>query len=166
MAAGTAGFAVWKDSERLTAGSPLATALPDGLEQARSAIFCVSKSWTASTWCEDEFGAALQEKRKNRQFTIIGLILDDSPAPKFISNTTYISCKSFDAEVAFGLIRSLRRNSGSSSRSGRDVYLSRGWHTRDAKSADLIGELLAKQHGYRVIGDFPEFTAFDENLRA
>src|SRR5215471_2287547 len=66
-----AGLRVWWDTSRLVPGDRLAAALPTGLASARAALFCVSRSWNASTWCEDEYNSALQERRADRRYRVI-----------------------------------------------------------------------------------------------
>ena len=86
----TAGLRLWWDASRLVAGDRLAAALPTGLASARAALFCVSRSWKQSTWCEDEYNTALQERRGDRRYRVIALRLDDCQIPAFLSNARYL----------------------------------------------------------------------------
>ena len=91
-----AGLRVWWDASRLVAGDRLAAALPQGLANARAALFCVSRSWSESTWCEDEYNAALQERRTDRRYRVITLRLDDSQVPStFLANARYLEMQTF-----------------------------------------------------------------------
>jgi hypothetical protein len=83
-----AGLKVWWDRGRLKPGARLTSALPQGLEGARAALFCVSRSWIASTWCEDEANAAFQERREDSRYNVLALRLDD------VARSRWGSCRS------------------------------------------------------------------------
>jgi TIR domain len=160
-----AGLGVWYDARRLAAGDRLAAALPTGLASARAALFCVSRSWNGSTWCEDEYNAALQERRANRLYRVIALRLDDCKVPAFLSNARYLEMQTLDTEVAADLLQALVPDPAPWSQGQRDVYLSRSWHVADAETADRVCLALARDYGFRLIGDSPEYPAFDADTR-
>ena len=162
---GVAGLDVWWDTRQLTAGTRLSSALPGGLESARGALFCVSHGWTKSTWCEDEFNAALQERRANRRYRIIALHLDDCKVPAFLANARYLEMRTLDTEVAASLLQALVPEPAPWSQGQRDVYLSRSWHAAEAEPGDHICLALARGYGFRLVGDSPEYLAFDDESR-
>ena len=162
---GVAGLDVWWDTRQLTAGTRLSSALPGGLESARAALFCVSNGWAESTWCEDEFNAALQERRANRRYRIIALHLDDCTVPKFLANARYLEMRTLDTEVAADLLQALVPEPAPWSQGQRDVYLSRSWRAAEAEPGDHICLALARDYGFRLVGDSPEYPAFDNESR-
>lgn len=105
-----AGLRVWWDTSRLVAGDRLAMALPQAISNARAALFCVSRSWSESTWCEDEYNAALQERRADRRYRVIALRLDDSQIPTFLANARYLEMQTLQPEVATALLEALARH--------------------------------------------------------
>jgi hypothetical protein len=160
-----AGLAVWWDTSQLAAGNRLGSALPGGLASARAALFCVSHGWVESTWCEEEFNAALQERRANRRYRIIALHLDDCKVPAFLANARYLEMRTLDTEVAAGLLQALIPEPAPWSQGQRDVYLSRSWHAADAEPVDRVCLALARDYGFRLIGDSPDYPAFDDESR-
>src|SRR4051794_12695135 len=82
-----AGLSIWWDSRKLLPSERLATALPDGLSNARAALFFVSTHWINSTWCEDEYNAAFQERRADRRYLTIALHIDNCRVPTFLGNS-------------------------------------------------------------------------------
>ena len=162
---GVAGLDLWWDTRQLAAGTRLSSALPGGLESARAALFCVSHGWAESTWCEEEFNAALQERQANRRYRIIALHLDDCTVPKFLANARYLEMKALDTEVAADLLQALVPEPAPWSQGQRDVYLSRSWHATEAEPGDHICLALARDYGFRLVGDSPEYPAFDDESR-
>jgi hypothetical protein len=47
----------------------------------------------------------------------------------------------------------------------RDVYISRSWHPADLADADPVCSALVKPHGFRPIGDSPDYSDFDAETR-
>lgn len=160
-----AGLSVWWDASRLVAGDRLAAALPKGLASARAALFCVSRSWNESTWCEDEYNAALQERRADRRYRVIALRLDDCQVPTFLSNARYLEMRALELEAAAALLEALVPEPAPWSHGERDVYLSRSWHAADTEIADRVCVALVRDHGFRLIGDSPDYSAFDGEHR-
>lgn len=160
-----AGLRVWWDTNRLTAGDRLAAALPTGLASARAALFCVSRSWNESSWCEDEYNAALQERRADRRYRIIALHLDDCKMPTFLSNARYLEMQKLEADTAVALLGALVPEPAPWSYGDRDVYLSRSWHTDDREAADRVCSALVREYGFRLIGDSPDYSTFDAEER-
>ncbi|HEV7733327.1 MAG TPA: toll/interleukin-1 receptor domain-containing protein [Candidatus Binatia bacterium] len=155
-----AGLRVWLDASQLRAGDRLAAALSTGLESSRAAVFCVSRQWNQSSWCEDEYNAALQERRADRRYRIIALHLDDAPVPKFLSNARYVEMHRLEADAAATLLGALVPEPAPWSHGERDVYLSRSWHGADAEVADRVCGALVQTHGFRPIGDAADYAAF------
>jgi hypothetical protein len=160
-----ASLRVWWDASQLVAGDRLAAALPTGLASARAALFCVSRSWKESTWCEDEYNAALQERRADRRYRVIALRLDDCQVPTFLSNARYLEMRALEPEAAAALLDALVPEPAPWSHGERDVYLSRSWHATDMETADRVCVSLARDHGFRLIGDSPDYSAFDGEYR-
>lgn len=156
-----AGLRVWWDASRLTAGDRLAAALPKGLESARAAVFCVSQHWNASSWCEDEYNAALQARRADRRYRLIALHLDDAPVPTFLANARFLEMPALTAEVGAALLEALVPEPVPWVHGDADVYLSRSWHADDLAAADRVSAALVGQCGYRLVGDSPDFAVFD-----
>jgi hypothetical protein len=119
-----AGVRVWRD-DRLRAGDRLPAALPAAMGNARGALFCVSRRWRESTWCEEEFNAALQERRSDRRYRVITLQLDDTPIPQFLSNSRFLEMRSLEPEPAAALVEALVPEPAPWFTGDRDVYLSR-----------------------------------------
>jgi hypothetical protein len=160
-----AGLRVWWDASRVLAGDRLAAALPTGLASARAALFCVSRSWNASTWCEDEYNAALQERRTDRRYRVIALRLDDCQVPTFLANARYLEMRQLEPDIGAALLQALVPEPAPWSHGERDVYVSRSWHADDMAAADRVCAALVRNHGFRLIGDSPDYAAFDEGDR-
>ena len=160
-----AGLSVWWDDTKLRAGKPLAGALTTGLENARSALFCVSSSWKESSWCEEEFNAALQERRIDKRYHLIALHLDDCALPPFLSNSRYLEMRELNSDTAATLLLALAPEPPPWFHGKRDVYLSRSWHSDETKGADYVCTALYQKYGFRLIGDSPDYAAFDGNDR-
>ncbi len=158
-----AGLKVWWDNKSLKAGDRLGAALPHGLSNARASLFFVSHSWVGSTWCEDEYNAALQERRKDRRYRMIALHMDDSPVPTFLANAIYLNLKTFQPEVAVALLEALIPETAPWAHGERDVFMSRSWHEIDAAAPDFVCAALMQNHGFRLIGDSPDYADFGEN---
>lgn len=156
-----AGLRVWWDTSRLIAGDRLGSALPAGLASARAALFCVSSSWNASAWCEDEYNAALQERRADRRYRLIALRLDDCQVPVFLSNARYLEMRQLEADTAATLLAALVPEPVQWSHGERDVYIGRSWHPDDADAADRVCRGLVENHGFRLIGDSPDYAKFE-----
>jgi hypothetical protein len=160
-----AGLRVWWDTSRLVAGDRLAAALPAGIASARASLFCVSRSWKESTWCEDEFNAALQERRADRRYRVIALRLDDSEVPIFLSNARYIEMQQLEPVAAATLLEAMVPEPAPWSYGDRDVYFSRSWRAHDTEAADRVGSALIRDYGFRLIGDSPDYAVFEEGDR-
>lgn len=155
-----AGLRVWWDASGLLAGDRLAASLPEGLASSRVALFCVSRHWNASTWCEDEYNAALQERRADRRYRVLALRLDDSQVPTFLANARYLEMRQLEADTATALLKSLVPEPPPWSHGERDLYLSRSWHADDAEVADRVCAALFRNYGFRLIGDAPDYAFF------
>jgi TIR domain len=158
---GAAGLRVWWDSSRLLAGDPLVSALPTGLGSARAALFCVSRSWNNSSWCQHEYGSALQQERADRHYRIIALVLDDCKVPDFMANARYLQMRSLETDTAAALLEALVPEPAPQLEGDRDVYFSCSWHPSDTESANRVGLALHRKYGFRLIGDSPDYAAFD-----
>src|SRR5262249_18451002 len=134
----TAGLRVWWDTSRLQAGDRLAAALPAGLASARAALFCVSRSWNESSWCEDELNAALQGRRADRRFRVIALRIDDCQVPTFLANARFLEMRALEPLPAAALLEALVPEPAPWPSGERDVYLSRPWHPAETAAADQV----------------------------
>jgi len=159
------GLNIWCDFNQLKSGDKLSSALPQGISNSRASLFCVSNSWIQSTWCEDEFNAALQERRANRRYRIIALKIEDCEIPRFLSNARYFEVQTLDENTACLLLESLNPGSSTWSHGKRDVYISRSWHDSDLETADILCKALSDNYAFRLIGDSPDYAAFEENDR-
>jgi hypothetical protein len=160
-----AGLKVWWDSKMLLPSQRLATALPDGLLNARAALFFVSANWIDSTWCEDEYNAALQERRADRRYRTIALHLDNCRVPTFLANSRFLELQAFNAAMAAILLQALAPDPAPWFHGERDIYLSRSWHPHEAEGPDRICAALAHDHGFRLIGDASDHPDYDANSR-
>ncbi len=159
-----AGLKVWWAKEQLLPGAPMASALPAGLSDARSALFFVSETWVGSTWCEDEYNAALQQRRKDRRYRMIGVHIDQCKVPDFLANSRFLDLSTFKASTAAILLRALadppRWFHGK-----RDVYLSRSWREGESDEPDSVCKTLSSEYGFRVIGDAFDQDTYDPKTR-
>jgi hypothetical protein len=160
-----AGLNVWWDSRKLLPGERLAIALPDGLFNARAALFFVSTNWASSTWCEDEYNAALQQRRADRRYRTIALHLDNSRVPTFLANSRFLEMRSFDSAMAAILLQALASDPAPWFHGKRDIYLSRSWHPSEAEAPNRVCTALARDHGFRLIGDSPDQSNYDGSSR-
>ena len=160
-----AGLRTWWDTARLAAGDPLVHALPAAIESSRAAIFCVSSAWIESTWCEQEFGAALQQQRHDRRYRIIAVKLDNSPTPAFLANARYVEMSALTPTSAAVLLTALVPEPAPWPHSSQDVYMSCSWQANDARLADTIGNALSNSFGFRMIGDSTDHPIFDGKER-
>jgi hypothetical protein len=156
----TAGLKVWWDSKNLLPGDRLAAALPDGLLNARAAVFFVSANWIDSTWCEDEYNVALQQRRADRRYRTIALQLDNCSVPPFLANSRFLKMRTFDMAVATVLLQALASDRAPWAHGKDDIYLSRSWHPLEADPPNRICSALARD-GFRLIGDSPDYASYD-----
>jgi TIR domain-containing protein len=160
-----AGLKVWWDSKKLLPGARLASALPDGLKNARAALFFVSQSWVSSTWCEDEFNAALKQRRADRRYQTITLHLDKCKVPDFLDSARYLEMPAFDLAMAALLLQALVPEPPPWVHGKRDIYLSRSWRPDESDQPDRVCAALTHDHGFRLIGDSPDHPDYDEKSR-
>jgi hypothetical protein len=160
-----AGLRVWWDSTGLVAGDRLSTALPAGISSSRSALFCVSRNWQASTWCEEEYNAALQERRADRRYRMIALRLDDCQVPTFLANARYLEMQKLEVNAVATLLEALVPEPAPWSHGERDLYISRSWHADETEAADNVCKALVRNLGYRLIGDSPDYATFEGENR-
>jgi hypothetical protein len=160
-----AGLKVWWDSRKLLPGTRLASALPAGLTNARAALFFVSHNWINSTWCEDEYNAALQERRADRRYRTIALHLDNSKVPTFLANSRFLEMSALDSAMAAILLQAFASEPPPWFHGDRDIYLSRSWHLREAGEPDRVCTALAQERGFRLIGDSDDHPDYDEDSR-
>lgn len=159
-----AGLKVWWDKSRLVPGARLFSALPQGLESARAALFCVSRSWVASSWCEEEAGAALQERHADPRYNVLALRLDDVEMPKVLANAKWVEMQELALDEGAALLKGLVAGPPPWTHTNRDIYLSRSWRGADTDPADRVCQGLLEK-AYRLIGDSPDYAAFDEDRR-
>jgi tetratricopeptide (TPR) repeat protein len=72
---------VFIDQQELEVGEALAKQAQSALERSRAAVILVSKGWIESPRCQQEGSALLDRARKDRDFALVPLRLDDSPMP-------------------------------------------------------------------------------------
>ncbi|MEM7424554.1 MAG: toll/interleukin-1 receptor domain-containing protein [Pseudomonadota bacterium] len=160
----TAGLNVWWDQDGLFGGDRLASGLTRAMEDSRAAVFCVSEDWTNSSWCEDEFNVALQERRSDPRFRIVAMQLDEASVPKFLSNTPVIRAFNFETEAAIAILQGLVSDPAPTVSSRYDVYLARSWHQDEAHCADSVWREMSRRR-YRAIGDAPNYPNFGSGDR-
>ena len=148
-----AGLKVWWDSKNLSPGTRLASALSNGLAESRAALFFVSQDWVNSTWCEDEYNAALQERRADRRYGTIALRLDNCRVPPFLANARFLEMSAFDRPAAAMLLQALASDPAPWFHGSRDIYLSRSWRPEEAEAPNRVCAALAHDHRFRLIGD-------------
>jgi hypothetical protein len=136
-----------------------------GLGRARAAMFCISRAWTESTWCEDEFNGALQERRADRRYRVVGLLLDDCDIPSFLKNAKCLEMRELTATSAAAVLDSLIPDPPPWVSGEFDVYMSRSWHEHDSKPAHCVCRALIKSYGFRLVGDAPDYPTFGEGKR-
>jgi hypothetical protein len=160
----TAGLKVWWDSRNLLPGDRLAAALPDGLLNARAAVFFVSTNWIDSTWCEDECNVALQQRRADRRYRTIALQLDNCSVPPILANSRVLKMRALDMAVATILLQALASDRAPWAHGKDDIYLSRSWQPLEAEPPNRICSALARD-GFRLIGDSPDYASYDGSRR-
>ena len=139
--------------------------MPNGLSNARAALFFVSTNWVTSSWCEDEYNAALQERRADRRYLTIALHIDNCRVPTFLANSRFLEMRAFDAAMASILLQALVSDRAPWSHGERDIYLSRSWQPPEAEPPNLVCSALVRDHGFRLIGDSPDYANYDGNTR-
>jgi hypothetical protein len=143
----------------------MASALPAGLSDARAALFFVSETWVGSTWCEDEYNAALQQRRKDRRYRMIGVHIDQCKVPDFLANSRFLELSTFKASTAAILLRAMAPDPPRWFHGKRDVYLSRSWRPDESDEPDRVCTALSSEYGFRLIGDAPDQEAYDPKTR-
>jgi hypothetical protein len=91
--------------------------------------------------------------------------MDGAPAPACLSSATCVDMRRLDADSALGLLDALVPVKSAWARGNRDVYLSRSWRGDGMEAGDMICAALISQHGFRLIGDSPDYAAFDADSR-
>jgi hypothetical protein len=160
-----AGLEVAWDVGPFGGGSPTGEALRARFAAARTALFCVSRAWIASKGCEEAFDLAAEQRRADGRYRIILCRLDDCEMPAFLGEVACLDMASLEAEAATTLLQALTPEPARRSDGRRDIYLSRSWHAADGASADPLCDLLANRHHFRLIGDSPDYPAFDAESR-
>jgi hypothetical protein len=134
------------------------------LANVRAAIFCVSGSWIAAGSREAEYAVALEQRQADRRYRIIALGLDETVAPAFLSEASYVDMRTIDSESAAALLQALVPERALWAHGRRDVYVSRSWHEGDMEISDSFCGALV-QRNFRLIGDSPDHKAFDADER-
>lgn len=80
----SAGLKLWHDAGSGSAAQRTTDLLSRGIESARGAIFFLSPSWVASTWCKDEHEVALIQRRTNDQFFVLAGRVADVDVPVWL----------------------------------------------------------------------------------
>jgi hypothetical protein len=92
---------------------------------------------------------------QHRAFRIIPVRLDDVEPPGFLQNYSYITLgeEGLDGTAAAALLKGMYQPVAPIDlTTGRNVYVSRGWHLDDAKLAEIVCEAL-EDAGLQLIGD-------------
>jgi hypothetical protein len=153
----------WYDSINLPAGTRIANHLPKAIENSRSMIIVVSHTSVTKGWVEHEYDMAINHQTLYPAFRIIPLRIDDTDPPGFLANYKHInlSGQELTIEVAQELLIGLYGESSDiGSTEGRNVFVSRGWHTADRPVADVACLMLAES-GLRLIGDCEDQPHWD-----
>jgi len=155
-----AGLQVWYDKTSGDASKRSSRLLAEGLQSARGSVFCLSRNWTASTWCEDEHDVALTERRENDAYLVLGLRFDDVEIPPWFKVANVLDFRRFDLPAAAGLLRSLSPNAPTRVDNRQDLYFAGPWsRPSDAAKATLR---ILQQQGWRIVGDSPEYPYFQD----
>jgi tetratricopeptide (TPR) repeat protein len=79
---------VWLDQWELVGGQLMASRLQDGLAKADTVVTVVSRHWTESGWCGEEFASAVANSVAGRQ-RVIPVLLGEVEVPPFIASRLY-----------------------------------------------------------------------------
>ncbi|MFG2343703.1 TIR domain-containing protein, partial [Streptomyces phaeochromogenes] len=82
------GLHVWLDQWELVGGQLMALRLQDGLAKADTVVTVVSRHWTESGWCGEEFASAVANSVAGRQ-RVIPVLLGEVEVPPFIASRLY-----------------------------------------------------------------------------
>ncbi|MFF1682457.1 TIR domain-containing protein [Streptomyces sp. NPDC058256] len=103
------GLHVWLDQWELVGGQPVASRLQDGLARAGAVVPVVSRHWTESGWCGEEFAAAVANSVAGRQ-RVIPVLLGEVEVPPFIASRLYFDFRQVASPSQYEtLVRQLDR---------------------------------------------------------
>jgi TIR domain len=145
----------WYDSVNLPPGSAIASYLPKAIAASRAALIFVSDVSVTRGWVEQEYNLAIGQAAGGARFRLIPVQMDDTPLPGFLANYKSVDLKAGEVTLEAGedLLAGLYGDvSEASFTAERDVYVSRGWHARDAALADSACRALGR-NGWRLVGD-------------
>lgn len=146
---------IWYDAVNLRPGAFIEEELPAAIENSRSIILLLSKASVTRGWVQQEYRAAINHQTEHPAFRIIPVRLDDVTPPGFLQNYSYVdfSGDALGANSATELLKGLYQSATTfDTKTGRDVYVSRGWHDDDTLLAGVVCEAL-KGAGLQLIGD-------------
>lgn len=160
-----AGMPIWYDAFNMPPGATIAQALPEAIENSRSAILLLSNRSVSRGWVEEEFNAAINHRTRFRAFRIIPVRLDDVSPPGFLQNYSNISLgtSGIDMESAANILKGLYQPTTTVDPvNGRNTYVSRGWHVSDAPLANAVCAALSDA-GLQLIGDAEDQPSWVED---
>ncbi|MGX1907500.1 tetratricopeptide repeat protein [Streptomyces phaeochromogenes] len=100
---------VWLDQWELVGGQLMASRLQDGLAKAGAVVTVVSRHWTESGWCGEEFASAVANSVAGRQ-RVIPVLLGEVEVPPFIASRLYFDFRHVASPQQYeSLVRQLER---------------------------------------------------------
>jgi hypothetical protein len=159
----SAGLKLWHDASSGGAAQRTTDLLSRGIESARGALFFISPSWGASTWCKDEYEVALTERRANDQFITIAARIAEVEIPTWFKTSEVLDLQEFDIPSAAALLRSLAPNPPLRLDNDQDIYYSGPWSNPSAH----VNKVLRIMHemGWRLVGDSQDHPKFVDSIQ-
>ncbi|MCX5557409.1 tetratricopeptide repeat protein [Streptomyces sp. NBC_00038] len=103
------GLHVWLDQWELVGGQPVASRLQDGLARSRTVVTVVSRHWTESGWCGEEFASAVANSVAGQQ-RVIPVLWGEVEVPPFIASRLYFDFRQVASPSQYeSLVRQLDR---------------------------------------------------------
>lgn len=159
----SAGLRLWYDASSGSAAQRTTDLLSRGIESARGALFFISPSWGASTWCKDEYEVALTERRANDEFITIAARIAEVEIPTWFKTSEVLDLQKFDILSAAALLRSLTPNPPLRLDNDQDIYYSGPWSNPSANVSKVLR--IMHEMGWRLVGDSQDHPKFVDSIQ-
>ena len=158
----SAGLKLWYDVSSGGGAQRTTERLARGIDSSRGALFFISESWTASSWCRDEHEVALAQRRANEEFITVAAAIEESDTPMWFQISQVLELGHLDVQSAAVLLRSLTPGSVVRLDNDQDVYYSGPWSSQ----SDTVKAAFRALHemGWRLVGDSPDNPLFEDSV--
>jgi hypothetical protein len=159
----SAGLKLWHDNDSGNAAQRTTDLLDRGLGSARGALFCLSRQWSESTWCQDELEIALTERSENSDYVVVAAQVADGEIPRWLTRSQVIDVRTLDVRSGTALLRSLAPSRPNRTDNDQDVYYAGPWSSQSAAVRRAVQAF--HEMGWRLIGDSPDNSEYADSIQ-